>query len=372
MINNFVVFDVETPNFHNDRICSIGLTTIDNGVIVGTMNYLVNPECFFSQRNIEIHGITAEDVKNSPSFPQIWKEIQPLFFSRIVVAHNASFDLCVLKKTLLHYGIIEQSVDFLDTLTMSRWAYPQLDCYKLNALCDYFDIHLIHHSSESDSLACATILCNMLNEGFPVSDCINEYNLSSQETVSTRKNRQQKHSESSSSLLELKNILEGISEDGIIDNYEVSYLISWMDAHQELKGNYPYDEIYNSLCEICEDGIITSCELKGLLNLLYKLVDPINNNSCACSAVVICGKSICLSGDFSHGSKSEVSAMLVDKGATIQTSVSKKTDIVLVGDCGSDAWLAGNYGTKIKKAMELNSKGAKIEIIKESDLFNAL
>ena len=46
-----------------------------------------------------------------------------------------------------------------------------------------------------------------------------------------------------------------------------------------------------------------------------------------------------------------------------------KTHIVLVGNQGNNAWVAGNYGTKVKKAMELQAKGLQIAIIKESDYF---
>jgi len=39
---------------------------------------------------------------------------------------------------------------------------------------------------------------------------------------------------------------------------------------------------------------------------------------------------------------------------------------------GSSMWCAGNYGTKVKKALELQAKGIPIEIIREADFYNAL
>ena len=64
--------------------------------------------------------------------------------------------------------------------------------------------------------------------------------------------------------------------------------------------------------------------------------------------------------------------MLSERGAVLQKGVTKKTNIVLVGDCGSDAWVAGNYGTKVKKAMELQEKGIEISIVREEDFFKEL
>ena len=63
-----------------------------------------------------------------------------------------------------------------------------------------------------------------------------------------------------------------------------------------------------------------------------------------------------------------VEGLLTNMGGIPVKSVTKKTDYVIVGSQGSDAWSAGNYGSKIKKALELQEKGIAIQIIKESDL----
>lgn len=69
------------------------------------------------------------------------------------------------------------------------------------------------------------------------------------------------------------------------------------------------------------------------------------------------------------GSKSKVESILIERGAKIQKSVTSKTNILLVGDEGSSAWIAGNYGTKVKKAMSLQEKGIPVTILRESDYF---
>ncbi|MBQ8297683.1 MAG: 3'-5' exoribonuclease [Ruminococcus sp.] len=83
-------------------------------------------------------------------------------------------------------------------------------------------------------------------------------------------------------------------------------------------------------------------------------------------------KQICLSGDFACGSKEEITTKLEALGATVKKAVSGKTDYLIVGKNGSDSWSCGNYGSKVKKALELQSKGKDIKIIKEEDFFKCL
>lgn len=42
-------------------------------------------------------------VQDKPAFPQIWYKIEPIMSSGILVAHNAPFDMNVLKYCLRDY-----------------------------------------------------------------------------------------------------------------------------------------------------------------------------------------------------------------------------------------------------------------------------
>ena len=63
-----VAFDVETPNSRGDRICSAGLTVIENNRVVESMEIRVNPETEFDWRCIKVHGIRPSDVEDEPVF----------------------------------------------------------------------------------------------------------------------------------------------------------------------------------------------------------------------------------------------------------------------------------------------------------------
>lgn len=80
------------------------------------------------------------------------------------------------------------------------------------------------------------------------------------------------------------------------------------------------------------------------------------------------GKQICLTGEFYYCSKSDMAEHLKSIGADIKSNVSLKTDYVIIGSKGNEKWSFGNYGSKIKKALELQEKGKNIKIIKEEDI----
>ena len=174
-MDRFIVFDVETPSAPNHRISSIGISVVENGRITEEFGSLVNPECRFDPFNIQLTGIRPDMVRQAPTFPALWRRIEPLMASGILVAHNAAFDLGVLNCCLRDYGIAwKPSVDYLCTVQMGRRLLPGMS-HRLNVLCDYYHIPLDHHRAESDSHACAEILLRYLAGGADYSPHLKRY-----------------------------------------------------------------------------------------------------------------------------------------------------------------------------------------------------
>ena len=86
----YIVFDVETPNEKNSRMSAIGISVIENGKIIRDYYSLVNPETTFADFNIRLTGITPEAAGKAPTFPEIWREIEPLMSSGTLVADGGS------------------------------------------------------------------------------------------------------------------------------------------------------------------------------------------------------------------------------------------------------------------------------------------
>ena len=60
---------------------------------------------------------------------------------------------------------------------------------------------------------------------------------------------------------------------------------------------------------------------------------------------------------------------IVSRGGEVAGNVSGKVAYVVVGGEGSSDYAYGNYGSKVKKAMDLQAKGKPIQIIAETDLY---
>ena len=156
-MNAFTYFDVETPNRKNDRISSLGIIHVVDGITVHEGNYLVNPEVPFDRFNIELTGITPAMVKDKPTLGDFWPDIACYFTDAIIVAHNATFDLGVLTKTLVHYGYPRPTFRYICTLDKAR-RNLKFKRNSLDYLCATLGIIMErHHEALSDARACQGI-----------------------------------------------------------------------------------------------------------------------------------------------------------------------------------------------------------------------
>ena len=167
-MSRFVAFDVETPNHRNDRMSAIGITVVEDGRIVEEFYSLVNPETEFDYFNTQLTGISEDTIRNAPTFRELWPRVDPFMSSGLLVAHNAAFDMNVLKKCLSAYEIDWMPYTrYICTVQMGRRLLPGIS-HKLDALCGYYGIELEHHQAASDSRACAEILLRYLEGGAEV------------------------------------------------------------------------------------------------------------------------------------------------------------------------------------------------------------
>lgn len=162
---DFVAIDFETANEKRSSPCSLGVTVIENGIIKEEKYWLIKPkEVRFSPMNIWIHGIREEDVENEKEFHEIWHEVRPYIEGRLVVAHNASFDISVLRSTLDVYNIEYPEFQYGCTVTMAKNFYPNLTNHKLNTVCKFLNYEFRHHHAGADATAAAHILLSIINE----------------------------------------------------------------------------------------------------------------------------------------------------------------------------------------------------------------
>ena len=174
---DYIAFDVETPNRANNRMSAIGITVIRENKIADDFYSLVDPQTHFDYFNTRLTGISSETVKGAPDFAQLWEKIEPIMNSGMLVAHNAVFDLTVLRHCLNDYGIEwKKNAKYICTVQSGRKLLPGIS-HKLNDMCEYYGIQLDHHHAASDSRACAEILLRYINSGADISKFIRTYKL---------------------------------------------------------------------------------------------------------------------------------------------------------------------------------------------------
>lgn len=157
---DFVAIDFETANAQQASACSLALTVVKNNQVTDQLYSLLNPHTYFDQRNIRIHGITADDIQEAPTLAELWPHIASFFQAdKLVAAHNARFDCSVLQKSLQAFDLPPAQFAVIDSLQTSRRLLKGFENYRLNTVCQNLNIKLEHHHNAlDDSLACANIL----------------------------------------------------------------------------------------------------------------------------------------------------------------------------------------------------------------------
>ena len=160
----FTAIDFETA--HASFPCEIGLTRVENGVITFTGSQLIKPSCFpyMNYWNQRVHGITSEDVVNSPTFDELWSKLQPWLDDTILVAHNAAFDMGVLRSVLQYYDLARPRSEYFCSVSLSRKVWKQLPSHSLDAVSGFHNIKFNHHRAGDDSRACALITLKAFEE----------------------------------------------------------------------------------------------------------------------------------------------------------------------------------------------------------------
>ncbi len=163
-MEDFVAIDFETANQNSFSACSVGIAKFENGVLVDTFYSLINPEQEFDPRNIFVHGIYPEDVKNAPTYKEVYPKIKSYINNCLIVSHS-SFDRNVLIKSADYYDVAYIDVDFVDTLTLSRRLVPGVK-HSLEDMVNHYNIIEIHdfHNALEDAKGCGLLILSFLNE----------------------------------------------------------------------------------------------------------------------------------------------------------------------------------------------------------------
>ncbi|MFB7892174.1 exonuclease domain-containing protein [Microbacterium sp. NPDC056044] len=158
------MIDFETTGFvaeHHDRVIEVAVVHVSpDGLISGRWETLVNPGRDLGRQ--DIHGITAREILGAPAFADIVADLVELLTDRVIVAHNASFDLRFLNAELARAGY-RASADFSSVCTMRVSRALLGGGGSLADCCAAFDIELTGaHRALVDATATAELLAALI------------------------------------------------------------------------------------------------------------------------------------------------------------------------------------------------------------------
>ena len=156
---DFVAIDFETANNSMASACSLGIAVVQNGELTQTREWLIKPQpLYFSPHNTAIHGMTAADVADCPAFNELWPDILEHLSGFVLAAHNAPFDIAVLRELVRMYGLPAPDFEVVCSCQLSRRMWRELDNHRLDTVCGHLGIGLDHHNAASDAEGCARIV----------------------------------------------------------------------------------------------------------------------------------------------------------------------------------------------------------------------
>jgi DNA polymerase-3 subunit epsilon len=162
---NFVALDVETANADMASICQIGIAKFTEGQLAEEWSTLINPEDYFDYINIDIHGITEESVKDSPTFPEIINTLDLLLKNTICVSHT-HFDRVSIVRAFEKYNLVAIETVWLDSARVARrtWEECAWGGYGLANVCEKIGYSFRHHDALEDAKASGQILLAAINK----------------------------------------------------------------------------------------------------------------------------------------------------------------------------------------------------------------
>lgn len=153
-----IALDFETANEQRSSPCSIGLAWIEDGQVARVEHHWIRPPGNrFASFNMAFHGIRPEHVENAEEWPDVLERLRPELEGALVLAHNASFDISVIRRTCEHYELRKPAFDYLCTVQVARGVWPDLPSHKLNVVCGHLGVDFKHHDAAGDAYACGQV-----------------------------------------------------------------------------------------------------------------------------------------------------------------------------------------------------------------------
>jgi len=172
-------------------------------------------------------------------------------------------------------------------------------------------------------------------------------------------------------------LIAGVTADGHLHDLEIQFLRTWLAENRQAGEHWLGNRIADQIDAVLADTHISDDERRALMQTLQDAAgvqfaetgcvtpDSITFPADDCT-VQLSGATVCLTGKFHYGSRTECELASVTAGAACHDSVTKKLTYLVIGSAGATtSWKQSTYGNKIDAAMKLKEKGHRLYIVAE-------
>ncbi len=171
------LLDVETTgrDASVDRVIEVGIAVGRGGAIVSRYNWLINPGVPIPDEARAVHGISNDDVKDSPRFEAIAHEIAAALSGCIPAAYNAPFDRAFIMNEFGRAGpstssqppcpALRRDVEWFDPLVWAREIQRQEKSKTLIEVAARLGVKLENaHRASDDAEAALLVLYSLATD----------------------------------------------------------------------------------------------------------------------------------------------------------------------------------------------------------------
>jgi ATP-dependent DNA helicase DinG len=163
----WLFLDLETTglDYQQDHIIEVALIICQNSGKREVFETLINPGVSVPPHITSLTGINDVMLEKAPTSEEVAVQLRPLLADKVLVAHNAPFDLRFLQVLM---GSLPNK--WIDTLQLTKILFPRLPSYSLRYLIKKFSLKgCPEHRAYADTLALEELFFYLQEEAYKLS-----------------------------------------------------------------------------------------------------------------------------------------------------------------------------------------------------------
>lgn len=161
-ISKYVFLDIETTGLNpkEDKLIEIALVSFNENGDRTVYEQLVNPGMPVSPFITRLTGITDDMLRDAPVINEIKNQVLQCLNQKIIVAHNAGFDISFLEAA----SILTKGHPYIDSMDLCKLIYPRLNSYALRSIARDLNLELeSSHRALPDALLLEKLFLHLLD-----------------------------------------------------------------------------------------------------------------------------------------------------------------------------------------------------------------